>query len=293
MQPENCIIGTSPDLDRAIERIVELEGKKLVFVRRGADISTFVTELDGLNASLLKMDELYKIPASREDLENLGRIFNVNFVIGAGLDRSQMIGVAPDRTAFACVARGIVDENTSYYFLLDLFLPTTSSGAALQERLIEWTSTYGWVDKVVIETFQGQDFYNWCIEKGYEAEFIYASYKNQKLTFTNMFMAVNGGYFKAATVPYYTDEAGNLYPGYTNKEDIFVEEMSVFTHAEGKWFGAPEKRMRRGAPKDDTIYAVNWAMHATQGESAIDLINRQQAQSMTDVHINSDVIGRY
>ena len=289
------LIGQTVAIDKAIDNLVELESQQGMFRRANSPCGHIDAKIAEINAKLLKMDDIYKMPASPADVEKLAKLFNANFIIGAGLDRSQVIGVAPDRTAFNCVARGLVDENTSYYFLLDIYIPREQSASHLQGKLYDWTTKYGWVDKVAVEQYQSMDFYNWCLERGYEAELIQPTAKNQEMIFKKMYEIIRSGYFKSPSVPYYTDEDGNLYDGYTNKDDILREELAVFTYQERgatKWWGAPDKKLK-GAVKDDVMYSLAYAIHATQGESINDIHLRNKEQAMTTIYHNTDVVGDY
>ena len=257
-----------------------------MFKRVNAPAPHIDQQIAEITTKLFKIDDIYKIPATVLDLENLSKLFSANFIIGVGLDRSQVIGLAPDRTAFVCIGRLMVDENTSYYFLLDIYIPTEQSATHLQDKLLEWSARYGWVDKVAVESFQSMDFYNWCLEKGYEAELIHPTDKNQDTIFRRMYEIIRSGYFKAPLVPYYTDEDGRLYDGYTNKDDILREELAVFTHQDKgtrSWWGAPNKRLK-GAIKDDVVYGLSYAIHATQGETVHDINLRNKEQKLADIY---------
>jgi hypothetical protein len=155
---------------------------------------------------------------------------------------------------------------------------------------------YGWLDKIVVEQYQAQDFYDWCVGQGYEAEFMPASSKNQDALYTEFYQLVNQGYFKSPKVPYYTDEDGNLYQGYTTKEDILREEMEIFTcdiyrNQKTKWWGSPEKK-HKGGIKDDVVFSIAWGIYATQGEM-VPMGNRGSKMTMPKAIINKDVVGEY
>lgn len=281
------IIGQTPQLDQLLEQLQDLQAQQTMFKRVNAPAPHLDEQIAAINAKLFKMDDIYKIPANAKDLEHLSQLFSGNFIIGVGLDRSQVIGVAPDRTAFVCVGRLLIDENTSYYFLLDIYIPTEQSSTHLQNKLFEWTDRYGMVDKVAVESFQSMDFYNWCLEKGYETELIHPTDKNQDAIFRRMYEVITMGYFKAPLVPYYTDEDGRLYEGYTNKTDILREELENFTREERgarSWWGAPDKRLK-GAIKDDIMYGLAYAIHACQGETVHDIHLRSKAKKMADIFL--------
>lgn len=295
-------IGAAVELRELLQRLVELEAQASKFRKEGTSFEHLTPEITQIKSRFIDMDDMYQMPAKSLDVKELSDIFKTGFIIGAGLDMSQIIGQAksPDRTVFACVARAIIDEDISYYFLLDLFIAKDQSPSSIQGCLTRWSNLYGWVDKVVIESYQGMWMQQWCLEQGYDAELMSPTYANQKIAFNIMHKAVSTGYFKSPTVPYYTNHEGVLLEGYSNKEDIFREELGVFQHVakddnRGK-FGSPEKRSnRKGAIKDDVVYAVNWAMYATQGDTMSDLSDRGKIDEtqMCDIYIGENNVGNY
>ncbi len=295
-------IGAIVECRQLLEKIAGLEALRAKYEREETSSKHVVEELDKLTPQLISMDDIYQMPATSQDVKDLGNMFNTGFIVGAGLDMSQIVGTGknPDRTVFACIARAIIDEDISYYFLLDLFIAKDQSPTSLQNCLSKWSDMYGWIDKVVIESYQGMWMQQWCIEQGYDAELMSPTYANQKLSFNIMHKAVSSGHFKSPTVPYYVNHEGVLLEGYSNKEDILREELAVFQHIDtaenrGK-FGSPEKRSARmGAVKDDAVYAVNWAIYATQGDTMADLTarNRFEQGSLCDVYLGENNVGDY
>ncbi|MCK5609979.1 hypothetical protein KAR91_49355 [Candidatus Pacearchaeota archaeon] len=259
--------GKSDELDKAIEELVDGKGQKNLYHKKGVSDASLDQKIAHERERLIKVDDIYSIPATREDKEKLEALMGGPMTIGLGLDRSKLVGVMPDRTSFVCLGKIQIDFNTAYYFILDIFIPTTPTSMFLQNKLIEWETQYGYIDNVAAEEYQSQDFHLWCEENGYESEFCSPTFKRQEEIFTNLFGIVNDGFFKAPTIPYYVDDEGNLHEGYSNKDDILTEEMGVFLHdGDRRFFGAPDKR-KKAAVKDDIIYSLGWAGRACQCES--------------------------
>lgn len=288
----NGVVGRTVDLEIAVQTLMDLDQKRSKYANARIQLATVNKEIRGIEETLITTDSIYHTPATSADLDRIQKVFGVNFIIGVGLDRAQMISKAPDRTVLTCVARGIVSPEVSYYFVLDMFIPKESTLTVLSEKILDWTTTYGWIDKVVIESYLGQDFYSWCLERGYDAECTPATFKNQKIVFTELYQLMEQGLLKAPKIPYYADDSGELFFGYSVKEDILREEMKAFSYSSTKkWFGAPEKRLKGGI-KDDTIYSLAWAVYATQGEG-IPFGMRGSMNTIGEAMVNKDVVGNY
>ena len=261
------IYGTSDELDVAIDELIDTEGQQNLYAKTGITDKSVNNKIEHVRDRLIKVDDLYSMPATREDKERIETIMGGPMTIGLGLDRSKLVGSIPDRTVLVCIGKVQIDYNTAYYFILDIFIPTKPTSMFLQNKLIEWETQYGYIDKVASEEYQSQDFHLWCEEHGYESEFCSPTFKKQEEIFTRLFELVKEGYFKRPEIPYYVDDEGNLHQGYSNKSDILDDELKAFIHdGDRRFFGAPEKR-KKGAIKDDTIYSIGWGTSACQTES--------------------------
>ena len=291
------MIGTSKAFIDAIDKLIDIEDRCKHAIDAGTDVYSLQQQARAIRSGLKPIDEIYKLPATGADIERLASITGSGFILGVGLDRAQVIAIAPDRTVMVLTARAIITEEVSIYFILDIFIPKIPTMPVLTERIIRWSQEFGWLDKIAIEAYQGQDLFTWCQDRGFESELISPTYKSQLQAFTAMCVEVRTGHLKCPRVPYYTDEDGDVHDGFTDqKEDIFREEMSVFAHnADKKWFGAPDKR-RKGGIKDDLMYATAWSIYATQGESSIGMDRSKGGDLVGDfsgAHINRDVLGEY
>ena len=284
--------GKSDELDNAIEELIDRTSQKSLYKNKGVSDSVLDQKIEYEKKRLVKVDDIYSIPATMEDKEKLEALMGGPMTIGLGLDRSKLVGNMPDRTVFLCLGKIQIDFNTAYYFILDIFIPTTPTSMFLQNKLIEWETYYGYVDRVASEEYQSQDFHLWCDEHGYESEFCSPTFKRQEEIFTKLFELVNEGYFKTPQIPYYMDDEGNLHQGYSNKDDILTEELGVFLHdGDRRFFGAPEKR-KKAAIKDDVIYSLGWATRACQGESIGEFIKGDN-NFVSLLDEPDDLIGNY
>jgi len=286
----------TPELTNAVKQIRELEITRNSYVKGKVDLLAVNREIAAIEQRLYPVVRLYKMPATREALEKIGKVYGCNFVIGVGLDRAQRHSKHYGRTVMSCVARGALSAETSLYFVLDIFIPTESTLPVLAEKFLEWSREYGWIDKVAVETYSSQDFYDWVSDKALAAEFCTPSFQKQKPVFFTMSNIVDNGYLKCPPVPYYTDEDGKLYRGFTNKEDVFMEELDMFNYIPGVTektgtFGSPEKNKKSGV-QDDTVYSVAWAIYATHGEDLVPA-HRGGGSGIIAAIVNSDVVGDY
>lgn len=287
----------TPELTAFVKELREYEIKRNNYQRGGIDIAFMNREIAALERRLVPVSSLYKMPATGEDLAKIGRTFGCNFIIGVGLDRAMRQAKHPGRTVMSCVARGVVTEETSLYFILDIYIPQDQDTLPnLADKYLEWSREYGWIDKVAIESYMGQDFYDWVSDKALKAEKCSPTYAAQRPVFFSMSNIVDSGQIKCPPVPYYTDDEGRLYRGFTNKNDVFREEMEMFNFIPGETektgkFGSPEKHKKSGV-QDDTIYSVGWAIYATHGDDLVPSQRGGGAKIISAV-VNQDVYGVY
>lgn len=292
------ILSPSYGLSDAIEKAGKLKEQKKIYEKGKVNFANIEQQIKDIEKDFTSIDTLYKLPATNTDLEKIAKQYGVNFIIGVGLDRASFTGVTPDRTVLTCVARGLVSSEISYYFILDVFIPKESTLPVLTEKILEWSLEYGRLDRIIVETYQAQDFYYWCKEKGYESEIVSATPKIQYPLFMNLYQIINQGYLKCPSkVPYYTDNEGNYFHGFINIDDIMREEMGVFTYksgdeAKGAKFYSPQKRLKGGI-KDDVMFSLGWAIYATQSDMLIPSGVRGERPKLGSLIINTDVVGDY
>lgn len=292
-------VGPCPELNHAIGNLIELEHKRTALGKGNFSPSDVNQEIISIEKRLTPVTALYKIPALDETLDKISQYYGgCSFVVGVGLDRALRLSKGPARTVMTCVARAVVTPEISYYFLLDIFIPTESTLTALADRFLEWNTRYGWIDKVAIESYSGEDFHEWVSDKALSAELVSPTYSKQKPMFFSLGNIIKHGYLKIPPVPYYTDEKSNLFKGFSNKDDVLRDEFFMFnyvttgvTESTGK-FGSPEKHKRYGV-QDDCVYSLAWAIYATHGEDASPSAGRGKRGDMIEAIINRDVVGNY
>ena len=247
-------------------------------------------------------DDIVSMPVTTEEFDKLRQLYDCDFIVGIGIDRAKQLTKRSDRTAVATIAKGILGEDKKIYILLDLYLPSEPKLINLTGRIIENAQRYGWIDKIHIEEYQGQDLHGWCIDNGFVAELSSASFRHQEEIFSELSMAVDGGYFKCRDLHIWQDDQGNLHYSQApdGKFNIMLEEMSVFEYelpAYGKksgYFGSPYKRATHktkiGEPRDDTVYAV---AHAVMAANTGEIPASTKEAAFSEVLINRDTIGSY
>ena len=287
--------GLLPEVPVTVKRLVDLEGKRAAYDKGKIDLSAVNKEISAIEKRLVLVDHFYQLPATPEDLDKLAKMFGISFILGVGLDRAQRLSNNPGRTVMTCVARGLLSEEESIYFVLDIFIPEESTLPVLTSKFLEWSAGYGWIDKVVVEQFAGDDFYDWVSDKALAAEFVSPNFNRQRAIFFHLNNVVENGYLKSPRVPYYADDEGRLYRGFTNKDDVFREELGAFifegTEKKG-WFGSPEKKMKGGI-QDDIVYSLGWAIYATHGEGLTPVPDRLGGNASIEAIVNNDVVGDY
>ncbi len=284
-------IKPSKELREKTEALAALDANER---EKESDRDSWKIKLKSATTDLVSVEERYSIPATTEDVTQLSRELKCDFIFGVGLDRANTMSVHDDRTVMSLTGRAVISDEFSLYFLLDMMIGKKDAKLTdLQERINVWTERFGWLDKIAIEAYQGQDFHDWCEQSGFEVELVHPNYKTQLEIFSRMCLIMKDGTFKCPPVPYYTDDNGALYQGFSDvKMDLFKEELSSFTHdSEKSWFGSPDKR-KKGGVKDDTVYSQGLSIYATQGRLMVGSAPRG-VNDFTGSEMNQDVVGVY
>lgn len=297
-------IGPSRELKDAINRIVEL--KRLIKNLSGAtNTSAQQAELFSLQARIRWIDDLYKLPATAEDIDKISSLMKCDLIIGIGIDRARHVAKKSDRTAVVTTAKAIIDENTWMAFVLDIFLPAEGDDDQIKERIMRASEQYGYVAQIDVEEYQGKDLEKWCNLYGFPAILVSATYKRQEAMFPLLYMQMRQGLYKCPAVPAWADEDERLYDELPPEGimDLYRTELGAFEHIPPKnekkvgRFGSSFKhatesrRTRKGEPKDDTVYA---AAHSLMAANAGDIsINYGKGTGFASAIINEKVLGDY
>ena len=305
-------IGRSPEFVEAI--------KTFVFEKRTIKMFAGVNDpaardevvrakaiVEGLSRRLMRVDDLYSLPAMPEDIDRIKNLFDCEFVVGLGIDRAKQMSKRADRTAVITVAKGItgVDELSEpivMYFILDVYMPESPTLKNLTERIMSNSEAYGIDFNIRIEEYQGQDLDSWCKESGFNSELAKASFKHQEEIFAVLSNAAENGMIKCPIVPVWRDENDNIYyeKPPENVYDLLREELSVIEYEapmQGRktgYIGSPFKkatnRTNKGEIKDDTAYAL---AHATFAASIGETITSGTKMPFSSADFNNETVGTW
>lgn len=248
-----------------------------------ADVSAHRVRLQELKSEIEPVDNIYTLPAPANVIEKLSAIYDCDFFIGMGLDRAKLIHKHTDRTVLVTVARGVLNSDRwgtdRIFFVLDVWLAPDATDRVIEEKMITNCDTYGGgIAYADLEDYNVLGIKEYVADAGIYAEITPLSFKYQEQIFTELFNATDDGYLKCPALPVWVDRDDNVHMGYppTGQYDLLRSEMSVFEsqspiNSGGKgskgYFGSPFKkktgRTQVGEQKDDTVYALAHAIHAS------------------------------
>lgn len=292
-----------PQINEACIRLVDLKRKLDNLEEDHAERAAVMEEMRSIERRLIPVSTLYSLPANYATLGKLKEVFGCDFILGVGLDRAKQMQQRSDRTVLMLIAKGIISESSWFAFILDVYVPRSSTLEGLCEMLSSWSNEYGWIDYIDIEEYLGKDLYDWCVARGYTAELVAGSYKHQFEIFTTAWQQVDAGMVKCPPVPVYVDDVGNIHYGIvSHRNDLLREEMSACVHYPSRddrksvgYFGSPYKvktgRTRIGEAKDDSVFAFAHALFScNRGDFAPPRDNTMQFSASRK---ETDVIGAY
>ncbi|MFO1147017.1 MAG: terminase large subunit [Alsobacter sp.] len=168
--------------------------------------------------------------------------------VGAGLDRAMAFSLHGDRTVLTTVAKLISDaDEMPHYHVLDVHTFRVAIDRAIKAKLTAAKREFG-IERMVVETYQGQDIAHFAQGMGIETELQHAGRTAQAAAFTELITAANEGRLH---IP---PEFAVLFD---EMRDFRVELKAsgttgglqpVFGHAKGK--------------HDDALYSLAWAIHS-------------------------------
>ena len=222
-----------------------------------------------IRKKLIPMNDFYKLFSvampkmmTLSELNRLSDVYDTNWSIHAGLDRSDPLAKDPNaRTIVTAVAKGLTGsrnnnkvqiEVPSYlYVLVHLAHIESSSLEDIKRELKEVHLEFDGIDTFCSERWGAWDLAPWCEENEIKFEAVFPSYTLQKKAFNELFIVINNSRFKSANI---------LVPG-SKEENILEEELKMFDyHPEGKWYGSPQKKENRGV-QDDAVFSLAWGMY--------------------------------
>lgn len=301
------IIGSSPELTAAINELAQIE-KKILKLDGATDITNLRKQRLEIRSRLKYMDDLYKLPATFDDIETITKVFGFDYYsIGIGVDRAKQMSRRSDRTAVVTVLKAPIDEYRWLCFILDIFLPDDATLDAIVGRIDHIADTFGFVSNIDLEEYLNRDVYDKLIAKGYNTKLVPQSFKHQDEIVPILYNLVNTGLFKCPTVPLWFDETSKVYhslpPG--NTPDILRAELEAFIGIEkiidggvarkAGYYGSKHKmginrRVKPGEANDDVAIALCHAVHAIREDDGMAYI-REANFAMAE--INKQTIGVY
>lgn len=269
------------------------------------DRLTFAEKIDTINKRLLPVDSVYSLQrngipmiATLNDLKRLGDIYDTDWAILAGIDRSDPMakdGMA--RTIVTAVAKGLRNsrgKGVTYdheknipnyvYFLLALEHVEAATLEGIKSVLRDVYSEFDGIDTLCAERWGCWDLAPWCdhLEIAFEATF--PSYEKQKKCFTELYVICADGRFKAPSVGV---------PG-SKQEDILTEELGIFDYdSQRKWYGTPEKDEKNGI-QDDSVFSLGWCVYGGRDLGVGDFRPRYGGADFgTFISNRRNLLGRY
>ncbi|MCG7853367.1 MAG: hypothetical protein MIO92_12670 [Methanosarcinaceae archaeon] len=228
--------------------------------------------IENLENRLVPMDTIYSlhdqnvpIHASIDSLIKAGEIYNTNWSIHAGIDRSDPMAQNPRaRTIVTIIAKGLtnsrdattlVDEHSEVpeylYLLLHLSWVQDATLEGIKQELRLAHMEYDGLDTLSAERWGTWDLAPWCLDNKIEFTAVTATYELQKKSFSELYTVVREARFKTPVVHV---------PG-VNNSNILWEEMNMFDyHPMSKWYGSPQKD-EEGGVQDDVMYSLGWTLY--------------------------------
>ena len=300
-------IGPSPELTAAIEEYVNLN-KKIMKMEGAAEISNLIAQRHAIRSRFTMMDEIYKLPATAEDIPRLMDVFGFDYYsIGMGLDRAKQMSKRSDRTALVTMLRAPISEYDWLCFVLDIYLPHDSTLDLITQHIVDISNEFGIISGIDIEEYQGRDIYDWLKARGFEATLVPQSFKHKDEIFSLFYTLLQKGMLKSPTVPLWFDEKSKVYHSLPpdGVDDILRAELGAFIEIERiveggvtkkvGYYGSKYKmnkthRVKPGEPNDDIVEAMGHAIHSLR-EDVFDGCTKETAFA-TIIH-DTNVIGDY
>ncbi len=228
----------------------------------------------------LKTSTLHRKICSLEELQALSKLYNTDFAIMLGLDRSDPMKAdltKGARTILTAVAKGLPNSKNNpdvyledsavkkyIYFALDVNHIETSTLTEIQHAVQVLHDEYDGVDSFCTERWGMWDFGGWCDEHDIRFEAIQPSYDKQKSAFSELFTLYQQGLIKIPEICV----AGS------KDSDIMEEEALHFDHNSAKkWYGSPEKDEKYGV-QDDSMFSLAWCLYGGRDLTVEDFRDR-------------------
>jgi hypothetical protein len=172
-------------------------------------------------------------------------------------------------------------EGEEVWIILDQRVIAYSDEMLIKDAIMDSEKWYRF-DNIVLESYGSSDIHQWCLDKGIEAELVHAVDKNQIQSFNNFYQIVEKGYLRIpeglpTEVMLYDVKRGKGKSSAEVHTPILVKEMREFEQDSSK--GVPKFGHKPGAAyHDDTVYSLNWAIHALREKQVYERKRRPVSQ---------------
>ena len=255
-------------------------------------------------AGLQKTSSVYQLSttngmprmATREDLGKLTDLYNTNWALLVGLDRSDPLKEQSGaRTILTALAKGLPGSRTnpeimfdlgakSYiYFILHLAIIHSARIDDIKMELAAVHSEFDGIETICGERWGLWDLGTWCDDN--DALFLPVSptRERQKEAFTELFQLYAAGLLKTPPI---------AVPG-SKGRDILVEEALYFDHSPRLGtYGSPEKDEKLGV-QDDAMFSLGWGVWGGKNISVEDFRSRTTELVFGEFKKAPDLVGRY
>jgi hypothetical protein len=273
-------------------------------LRRPADRELLKARLKEGLGGLRKTSDVYKLStsvgiprmATREELGKLTEMYNTDWAILVGLDRSDPLKVQSSaRTLLITIAKGLPGSKTnpeimydlgvkSYvYFILHLAVIQSARIDDIKLELASVHSEFDGIETVCGERWGLWDLGTWCTENEVLFLPVQPTQSRQKEAFTELYQLYKSGLIKTPPI---------RVPGSKSK-DILVEESLNFDYSSRLGvYGSPEKDEKYGI-QDDAMYALGWGVWGGKNITVEDFRSRTTELNFGEFRKATDLVGRY
>lgn len=287
-----------------ITRLGETKKKMEETMTNLGSIDGITAQQEHIRRRLIPIEEVYtlKTPnahprmADLRDMENLTNTYDTDWMILAGIDRSDpMKKQWAARTILTVIAKGLpgsrsrpemyYDETVKkyIYFLLYIAHIETASLSDIKGELVEVMYTYNGIDVMGAERWGMWDIGDFCEENNIIFEPVFPTYDKQRDAFSELYTLYKTGMFKAPSVAI----AG------AKSEDILEEEARNFDHDPiRRWYGSVEKQEKYGV-QDDCMFSLAWGVYSGRNYGVEYFREMREQISFGEFHTDKTLHGEY
>jgi len=174
------------------------------------------------------------------------------WIVGGGLDRAYGFTLNGDATIWTTVAKvAAVDGEPEYFVLSQRDIPF-SQGKGIKKAIAKDHEKYK-LENVVIERYNAQDIFSWCVDSKIAAELGHGTPNEQMSIFTELHRIVSDGrlHFPAELKQLSSEMR-------TFRYDLKAKQNVTFGHAEGF--------------HDDRVYSLAWAIYALRERELVQFV---------------------